>query len=178
MKLSFEQVYAECARHVHILCVNLMSNTADAQDAFQDTFLAVSRALPGFRGDASVTTWVHRIAIRTALRLRARRRPTEELDDEVSPASSSSLRRHAEADEVQRALDKLSFEHRVVLALFAVAGLSHAEIAATLGIPEGTVWSRLHHAKKQLAQLMTDTDERMVGVRDGGRGRRGAAAPR
>ena len=53
-----------------------------------------------------------------------------------------------------RALSSLSFEHRLVLSLFAVAGLTHAEIAETLGVPEGTVWSRLHHAKRKLCELL------------------------
>ena len=151
---AFEQVYEECHRHVHALCVHLLSNAADAQDAFQDTFLAVAQALPRFRGDASVTTWVHRIAIRTALKLRARRRPSDELDDQLPAGATDPIGDHAEADVVARALRTLSFEHRLVVSLFAVVGLTHAEIAETLGIREGTVWSRLHHAKRKLAELL------------------------
>ncbi len=154
---EFEQVYADCHRHVHALCVNLLGNSADAQDAFQDTFIAVAQALPRFRGDASVKTWVHRIAIRTALKLRARRRPSDELSDQL-PADPIGDR--AEADLVVRAMGALSFEHRLVLSLFAVAGLTHAEIAETLGIPEGTVWSRLHHAKRKLGELLSATARR------------------
>jgi RNA polymerase sigma-70 factor (ECF subfamily) len=151
---AFEEVYADCHRHVHALCVNLLGNSADAQDAFQDTFLAVAQALPGFRGDASVKPWVHRIAIRTALKCRARRRPSHELTEQVPGGSTDPIGDHAEADGMARALRSLSFEHRLVLSLFAVAGLTHAEIAETLGVPEGTVWSRLHHAKRKLAELL------------------------
>ena len=145
---TFEQTYADCRRHVHSLCVNVLGNNADAQDAFQETFMAVAQALPSFRGDANIKTWIHRIAIRTALKLRARRRTHDEIDDRVATPD------YVQTDSMTRALDALSFEHRVVLALFAVAGLTHAEIAETLGIPEGTVWSRLHHAKQKLAQLL------------------------
>ena len=53
-----------------------------------------------------------------------------------------------------RAMNALSFEHRLTLSLFAVAGMTHAEIAETLGVPEGTVWSRLHHAKRKLGELL------------------------
>ena len=154
MALVFDQVYLECHAHVHALCVNLLGNKADAEDAVQDTFVAVARALPGFRGDSNVKTWVHRIAIRIAVKMRAKRKPTDELDDQL-PAP---LRDHAELDGMTRAIAALSFEHRVVLSLFAIAGLTHAEVAETLGIPEGTVWSRLHHAKKQLAALVTRSD--------------------
>ena len=152
MPPTFEQVYAECHRHIHALCVGMLGNTADAQDAMQETFLAVAQALPSFRGESSAKTWVHRIAVRIAVRHRARRRPTEELGDHAGADPTAS---HAEADAMARALAALSFEHRLVLSLFAIAGLTHAEIADTLGLPEGTVWSRLHHAKRKLGELMS-----------------------
>jgi RNA polymerase sigma-70 factor (ECF subfamily) len=150
---DFDQVYADCHRHVHALCLSLLGNPADAEDAFQETFIAVARALPSFRGDSNVKTWVHRIAIRVAIKLRARRRPTDELPSSM-PSPSNPATEHANADAVTRALQSLAFEHRLVVSLFGVAGLTHAEIAETLGIPEGTVWSRLHHAKKKLAELV------------------------
>jgi RNA polymerase sigma-70 factor (ECF subfamily) len=153
---EFAEVYADCHRHVHALCLNLLGTTADAEDAFQDTFIAVAQALPSFRGDANVKTWVHRIAIRVALKLRARRRPTDELADDLPGAVRDPIADHADADAMARALGALSFEHRLVLSLFAVAGLTHAEIAETLGVPEGTVWSRLHHAKKRLGELLPE----------------------
>jgi RNA polymerase sigma-70 factor (ECF subfamily) len=57
---------------------------------------------------------------------------------------------------LQRALDALSFEHRTVIALFAIEGLTHPEIAATLGVAEGTVWSRLHTGRKRIAAALAD----------------------
>ena len=152
MTPTFDEIYAECHRHVHGLCVGLLGNTADAQDAMQETFLAVAQALPSFRGESSAKTWVHRIAVRVAVRMRSRRRASEELDEHGATADPSAA--HAETDAMMKALGALSFEHRLVLALFAIAGLTHAEIADTLGVPEGTVWSRLHHAKRKLGELI------------------------
>lgn len=147
---TFEQVYADCHRKVQALCLHLLGNSADAQDAFQDTFLAVARALPTFRCESSASTWVHRIAIRTSLKLRNKRRSTDEMPDTgVDPRPGQIV-----SDRVTRAMGRLSFEHRVVLALFGVAGMTHAEIAEALGIPEGTVWSRLHNAKQQLGAYL------------------------
>lgn len=154
MSPTFDTVYAETHRSVHALCVSLLGNKADADDVVQDTFINVNRALPGFRGESSVKTWVHRIAIRLAVRHRARRKPTAELDDNALPEGRTPADAHADADAVARSLDTLSYDHRIVVALFAVEGLTHAEIAETLGIPEGTVWSRLHKAKKQLAAML------------------------
>ncbi len=149
---SFDEVFAETHGRVLGLCLHLTGNRADAEDAAQETYLAVHRALRRFRGDCRVSTWVYRIAIRAALRVKARR------GRERMPWSR--IRRHEPRDpaldrersrQIRRALSRLSFEHRTVLALFSLDGLSHREIAETLGIPEGTVWSRLHLARKKLA---------------------------
>jgi RNA polymerase sigma-70 factor (ECF subfamily) len=148
--LTFAEVYDECHRRVFALCLNVLGNRSDAEDALQETFLAVDQALPGFRGDAAVSTWVHRIAIRAAIKLRARRPDVAEAPEDLGGGHDPG-RAHAELDQIARAMAALSFEHRLVLSLFGVAGMTHGEIADVLGIPEGTVWSRLHGAKKKLA---------------------------
>ena len=68
----------------------------------------------------------------------------------MAPSADTVLGREL-GEHIHEAMDDLSVEHRVVLSLFAVKGLGHAEIAGILGIPEGTVWSRLHHARRALA---------------------------
>ena len=60
-------------------------------------------------------------------------------------------------EKLSSAMDRLSAEHRIVISLFAVDGLKHAEIAGILGVPEGTVWSRLHAARERLAQELGTT---------------------
>lgn len=156
MTPTFDSVYETCQRDVFALCRHLVGNAADAQDATQETFLAVARALPAFRGEASVKTWVHRIAIRCALQVRARsRRAPEPLPLENLPTASTDPRGPREhASELARAMGELTFEQRTVISLFALDGLTHAEIADVLGVPEGTVWSRLHTARKRLAGLL------------------------
>ncbi len=142
---------------MYALCRSLTGNDADAKDALQDAFIAVARALPAFRGDSSIRTWVHRIAIRTALRNRtnSRKRTHDDVDD-GDHASPDGVR--TQRLEVSRALDLLPLEHRVVLAMFAVDGMTHPEIATVLGIPEGTVWSRLHAAKRRMAEALAGSD--------------------
>lgn len=155
---TFEEVYAECHREVYALCRHLVGNSSDAQDAAQETFLAVASALPRFRGDSSVKTWVHRIGIRCALKVRSRSRRSFEPMETVAAPSTGPADNPAEARErnqrLARAMERLSFDHRLVISLFAIDGLSHAEIAEDLGVPEGTIWSRLHTAKKQLAAAL------------------------
>jgi RNA polymerase sigma-70 factor (ECF subfamily) len=153
----FEHVYAECHRQVYALCRNVLGNRADAEDGMQETFLAVARALPKFRNDSSVTTWVHRIAIRCAMRRAASRRPFEPLDiDPPDDAVDDPVATRDSSARMARAMASLSLDHRLVISLFAIDGLTHAEIAEDLGVPEGTVWSRLHTAKKKLAAALSE----------------------
>jgi RNA polymerase sigma-70 factor (ECF subfamily) len=139
------------------LCLHATGRKTEAEDALQETFLAVHRALPGFRGEARLSTWVYRIALRAAAATRARRRPTEPLLDEVAdaaPGPDRAAEGRIEAARLGRALDQMGAEHRMILSLFAVEGLRHGEIAEILGVPEGTVWSRLHAARKALGRAL------------------------
>lgn len=156
---AFQSLFEAFHRPLLSLCTHLTADRAEAEDALQETFLALHKALPGFRGEAQLSTWVYRIALRTALQVRARRsRNTTSLDaqspalavpDEGAGPDRLAAARQ-ESERLARAMETLSAEHRAVLSLFAVEGLSHAEVAATLGIPLGTVWSRLHLARKKL----------------------------
>jgi RNA polymerase sigma-70 factor (ECF subfamily) len=139
------------------LCLRLTGSQSAAEDAAQETFIAAFRALPAFPAQARLSTWLYRIAVREALRhrTRERRRQHEPLPDEApgervpDPAVSRERR-----ELLARALDSLPAEQRVVLSLFAVDGLSHREIAEIMAVPEGTVWSRLHAAKKRLSAAL------------------------
>lgn len=136
------------------LCLHLCGNRATAEDALQETFVSVFRALSGFRADARLSTWMYRIAVREALRHRAReasRRVEEMTEEPAAPFGGDPAIRREESEALRRALGKLSADHRAVLSLFAVDGLSHREIGEILGVPEGTIWSRLHAARKRLA---------------------------
>lgn len=140
---------------LHALCLHLTGRRADAEDAVQEVLVAVDRGLPAFRGAARLTTWVYRIALRASLQARARRRDGEPLDPETpGGGGEGAMAIRDEARRATAALARLPAEPRALLSLFAIDGLSHAEIADILGIPEGTVWSRLHAARKALLEVM------------------------
>jgi RNA polymerase sigma-70 factor (ECF subfamily) len=146
------RLFATYREPVFALCLHVIGRAADAEDAVQDCFISVFRALPGFRGEARLSTWIYRIAIREAVRQRGRRRDEAAIDAEpAAPAEGDPALRREQRDALRRAFDRLSVEHRSVLSLFALDGLAHREIADILNIPEGTVWSRLHGARKRLA---------------------------
>jgi RNA polymerase sigma-70 factor, ECF subfamily len=146
------RVFELFRERVFALCLHILGNRADAQDAVQDTFVSVFGALERFRGESRLSTWIYRITLREALRHKSRRRQSEPIDDAMpAPDGDDPAIRREQRERLSRALDRLSAEHRTVLSLFAIDGLSHREIADVLGVPEGTIWSRLHGARKRLA---------------------------
>lgn len=156
-RAAFDAIFVHFRGPVLALCRHVTNHPGDAEDALQDCFLAVHGGLASFRGEARLATWVYRIALRSALAVRARRRPSEPLENE--PAQESHERHLLARDEtrrVARVMDRLAPEQRVVLSLFAVEELSHREIADILGIPEGTVWSRLAAARRALTHALRD----------------------
>jgi RNA polymerase sigma-70 factor (ECF subfamily) len=160
-----EQALAELFRAyrqpVLALCATMTGNAADAEDALQETFVAVSRAMPGFRGDSRVSTWLYRIAIRAALEIKARNRRPMPWDPGTSGASlEREILARDEANCLIQAMARLPAEQRVVLSLFALEGLRHREIAEILGVPEGTVWSRLNVARRKLAEEVSGGGQR------------------
>ncbi len=155
---AFQEIFQAHRDRVFGLCVRLCGQAALAEDATQETFLEVYKGLPLFRGDATLGTWIYRVALRTALRLRAHT-PRVAVASVEAPARStadpeSALSAREDVRAVQAALDGLPAEQRVVVALFSVDGLSHGEIAVILGVPEGTVWSRLHKGRKALVAAL------------------------
>ena len=147
---DFQAIWNEYYRAVWAHCHRLIGSASEADDATQEVFLAVYEGLDSFRGESRLFTWIYRIATRIALRHRAklRKQPREPMTE---PATAQpDVLQH----EIRRALASLSIEHATVLSLFAVEGLSHGEIAEILGIPEGTVWSRLHAARRKLAERL------------------------
>jgi RNA polymerase sigma-70 factor, ECF subfamily len=151
---AFGKLFRTLREPVLGLCLHVTGRRADAEDALQEVFLAVYRALPGFRGDARLTTWIYRIALRASIRAKARRPAGQAVVDPELPGNDAEaqMATREKARQLMTAMQKLSAEQRAVLSLFAIEGLSHREIALVLGVPEGTIWSRLHKARRRLAE--------------------------
>lgn len=141
---------------VHAVCHRIVINSADADDATQMALIAIVRALPAFDRRSSFSTWVYRIATNAALDelRRIRRRPIP-VDDTVLERSTTDS---TEAIDVQMlmasALQKVSDEYRVVLVLRHIADLDYEDIAAVVGVPVGTVRSRLARGRTQLSEIL------------------------
>jgi len=128
----------------------------DADDLTQDIMIAIARGIAGFRGEAGLKTWATRIALNHCLKHRERRgvppQPLEtiaELADSADGPARSALRREL-SDQVNEAVSRLSEDHRQVVVLHELQGLTYAECAGVLGIPIGTVKSRLSNSFRRL----------------------------
>lgn len=124
---------------------------ADGDDAAQQTFIAVLRNLRSLREPAALHGWVRRIAVREAYRA-AKREPTHAMTFGLDSDLDSDLPDLDTTVDVHAVLSRLRPEHRAVLVLRDLDGLSEAETAALLGVPEGTVKSRLHRARADFAK--------------------------
>jgi RNA polymerase sigma-70 factor (ECF subfamily) len=151
-----------------------MLGTDDAQDASQEVWVRVWRNIKSFRGESAFTTWLYRITVNTCLSIRQKeaRREERELGDEVpylpepsggdadpEAAALSAERR----EEIQHALQHVRAEHRAALVLRHMEGLSYAEIAEVLDIPDGTAkgWVSRGRAALLIALAQQRSQENM-----------------
>jgi len=162
---AYDRIFAAFREPVYALCLRLTGNTVDAEDALQESFMAAFRGLGMFRGEARISTWLYRIAVREALRHKKRYGANEAriMDEPAALEMTNPAIRRERLEQLNRGLDRLSAEHRTVLAMFALQGLTHDEIAAILKIPTGTVWSRLHKARKKLAEEIAALENQPFG---------------
>lgn len=160
---AFGEIVRRWERRIFALAYGMLGREEDARDATQDTFLAAFRNLRGFRGDAKVSSWLHRIAINQCIsrRRQAKVRSEGALDDEqekdaasfatpldYSPARVVEGRQETVA--VRRAINSLPLELRQVVVMKEFEELTFREIAEVLELPLSTVKSRLYTAMKQL----------------------------
>lgn len=154
-RIDAEQLYLEHASFVASFAHRLGVEGADVDDLVQEVFLVAHRKGGYVEGPATARSWLGAIVVRvasTARRTRTRRR--EDYDPVALEQTRSRAGSPADALEVsqallrvQRALDELADEHRAVFVLYEIEREPCASIASALGVPIGTVYSRLHHAR-------------------------------
>jgi RNA polymerase sigma factor (sigma-70 family) len=146
--LALDDLLDELAPYVRRLCARIAPAVAD--DATQEALLAVFRGLPSLRTPEAIMTWVRSVTVRTAMRLA--RQPGQEVTAGPMPADGCVPSFEGLAD-IDDALARLPPSQRAVLVLRTREGLSEQEIAATLGIPAGTVKSRLYRARAAFREM-------------------------
>jgi len=165
-ELTIEGVFRAHVDDVHRIVSRLLglgASRADVEDVSQLVFIAIQRALPRFRGESKLSTWIYGVATRVVLtQLRGWRRHRRllaavsdhiEIADTQTPERSASERQ--QLARVWKCLMRIKPKKRVVYVMHALEGMSGAEIAEILEIPVATVWTRLHHAKKELLAMLS-----------------------
>jgi RNA polymerase sigma-70 factor (ECF subfamily) len=152
-------VYRRYAGAVHTVARSVVGGDDElCADVVQQTFTKAWRAARRFDGDRDLAPWLYAIARRTAIdALRAERRPTrgDHAPETDVGVVTLSFEQTWEAHEVRTALDALPPDERDVVRLAHVEGLSHVEVAERLGVPVGTVKSRMHRAHRRLAAALS-----------------------
>lgn len=157
---AFRVLYGRHSPAVYALVVRMLGASGpDAEDVLQDAWLRAVRALPDFRWESTLRTWVTGIALnrtREVLRSRKRRRDDAALED--APAPRVAARDPGRRLDLERALSELPDGYRTVLLLHDLEGYTHPEISERLDIAVGTSRSQLFHARRALRRLLGDEE--------------------
>ncbi len=173
---AFDVLVTRYKAKIYGTLYHMTSNHEDAADLLQDTLIRIFKAIPRFRRDARFSTWVYKITVNGAINFqrssKRRDRQTFSLDemdldkpeeDSLKDLVSSELRINEEdrEDRVRRlqvilneAIQSLSEHHRAAVVMHDVQGMTHAQIAEILDVPEGTVKTRLFHAHRLLQKKL------------------------
>lgn len=172
---AFESLVEVYQKKVYNIALRMIGNPHDAEELAQEVFIRVFKSLAGFKEQAQFSTWIYRITINTCLdELRKRKnRRVVYLDQEID-TGENEIKRQLEDDRptpdvsaeknelrklVQDAIQKLPENHRIILILRDLNGMSYDEIAKVLKSPEGTVKSRISRARQALKKLLKNNQE-------------------
>lgn len=157
---AFEALYRAEHRRIYAAIWRLVGGAdARAEELTQDAFVRAWKALPGFRFEAPVGAWLHRLAVNTALMdLRARREAEDlETDDSLLELQAAPRQGHEQRLDLQAAILKLPPRARAVLVLHDIEGLTHEEIGVALSIAPGSCKAHLHRARQHLRRALGET---------------------
>jgi len=173
---AFGEIMSRHKTRIFSAAMALLRNHADAEEITQDTFVRAHRGLATFRGDSSLATWLHRIAVNLARNrywyfFRRRRHSTLSLDAALGPEGDATFSDLLSADApdpsqetsrnefvgmVEACMEALEPGHRSILAMRSVLDQSYEDIAKTLGINVGTVKSRIARARERLRRSLAE----------------------
>jgi len=174
-KNAFRPIVERYQNRIFAMVVGMVRDEAEARDLVQNAFIKAYQGLDTFRLDSSFYTWLYRIAMNLAIDScrKRRRRKTGSFDEAIAARDedgemlelhhvdgpAEALHRKELRQRIFAAMEELTEEQREVLLLREVEGLSYAEISESMGIPEGTVMSRLFYARKKMQALLRDAPE-------------------
>jgi len=163
---AFQELVSRYHQKIYVVLTGLLRNREDALEIAQEAFFRAYKKIKSFQGGSSFYTWLYRIAVNLAIdsQRRQKRNPLEfretmdglfEEQNEVARDPFSDVQDRELREKLISAINDLTPEHRAVIILRAVEGLSYKDIGEILGCSEGTVMSRLHYARKKLKEKLS-----------------------
>ena len=160
---AFAKLFEAHRGRVYAVCLRMTNNPADADDLTQEAFIQAFRKLATFRGDSALSTWLHRVAVNTAL-MHFRRQALPKASLDVPPDQESPRREFGRQDDrlhhsldriaLTRALEALPSGYRTIFELHEIGGYGHREIAKLLSCSVGNSKSQLHKAKQRIRECL------------------------
>ena len=155
---AFDDLATAAYHRLYAVARRILRDGYAAEDAVQDALVRAWRDLRGLRDRERFDAWLHRLLVHACAdhARRSRRRRLEVSVDTIDrPNPADDVARIGDRDEIERAFLQLSVEHRAVLVLTHYVGLPAPEIATMLGIPVGTVYSRIHHGTRAMRTTLS-----------------------
>jgi RNA polymerase sigma-70 factor (ECF subfamily) len=160
--LTLESIYQEHYAKVFALCYRILKNQEEAEDLAQDTFIRVGKNLHQFRGDAKLSTWLHRVTVNEVLMYLRRQKRNKERSVSINEEGVNLLVENAEAEsvffpeqiDVEKAVAQLPPGYREAWLLQSYMGYEHHEVGEIMGIHVGTVKSQCFKARQKLKKLL------------------------
>jgi RNA polymerase sigma-70 factor (ECF subfamily) len=184
---AFKALVERYQRKVYSIALGMLKDKEEARDVAQEAFIKVYKYLEHFKGDASFYTWIYRITVNICIDVMRRKGNVKsdhvEFDETIATDTAEanigalgtrlgtnpqkSMLRKELAEKIQAALAEVPEKHRAILLLREVEGMSYEDLSRTLGIPKGTVMSRLFHARLKVQKILNEylvLDESKAGV--------------
>lgn len=162
---AYEELAAKYYRRVFMVILGMVHHRDDAMEVAQETFYRAFKNIRRFKGGSNFYTWVYRIAVNLAIDFQRRQKRSvmdlkENMDEVVVDAETSGgdpfreINDRRLGEKLLHAINELTPDHKAVIVMRAVEGLSYKEIGRIMGCSEGTIMSRLHYARKKLQEKL------------------------
>ena len=159
---AFDALAAGAVHRLYAVARRILRDPYAAEDAVQDTLVRAWRDLPALRDRDRFDAWLHRLLVHACSDQvrRSRRRPVEVTDVRLDrPSGADDIAAFVDRDELEHAFLELDVDHRAALVLVHYAGIPAPEAARILGVPTGTIYSRLYYGARRMREVLTSTSD-------------------